>query len=417
MKIAVFGINYYPEVTGIGVYTTQMCEYLAQKGHQVTVLAGFPYYPFGEDFSWWYKSKGISRRRIYYSEVINAVALERVNFYKPGRPAVFARIIHEFSFFLLITLKAALSRASYDLIICVSPPLLLGLTAFMLSKLKKAPFIFHVQDLQPDSAVELGIIKSKFLINWLLRLERFIYLRAGYVLTISKGMLNRIIKKGIPAQKAGIFYNWADPEAIKPLSRDNPFRRACGIGGEFVVLHAGNMGAKQDMQVILNAALRLKDEKGICFLLAGAGVKRRQVEDFIVHNCLANIILVGPQPAGRLSEMFSCCDAALVTQVAAAGDIVMPSKIFGPASCQRPLIVASCAECEVSRLAREHNFGLVIPPEDPGALTEAILRLKADKGLCEELGRQGRIFMERNRKKDIILDGFINSFLNKAGKE
>ena len=223
MKIAVLGINYYPEITGIGVYTTGMCEYLASKGHEVTAFTSFPYYPFGADFSSWYKERGVTRHSFFFDEEINGVKIIRCNHYKPRKPGALKRILHETSFTLLMLARTLSSSEKYDLIIYVSPPFLLGLVTIIFSRLKKAPYILHVQDMVVDAAKELRMIKNKTILSILENIERYIYAKADFITTISEAMRHRIIEKGAGEGKTGLFLNWANAcfEEAKKFSKKN----------------------------------------------------------------------------------------------------------------------------------------------------------------------------------------------------
>ena len=416
MKLAILGINYYPEVTGIGVYTTQMCEYLVKNGYDIDMFTTFPYYPFGEDFSFWYKDRKISPYRLFFTEEINGVKIKRVNFYKPARPNTFKRIAHELSFISLITVRLIFNFERYDLIFCISPPLFLGLVAYIFSRLKNIPFIFHAQDLQPDTAVALGMLKKGAFLSFLYGIEKFIYRNADYILTVSEGMRDKIINKGIAADKAGLLFNWVDTEKIKPGIKNNSFSQKYNLNDRFVVLHAGNMGEKQDMRVILEAASKTREDKTVVFLLVGRGVKRALVEDYIKKHNLTNILLLDVHPQETLNELFSSCDAALITQGKNITDSVMPSKFFGPAAAERPLIISARDDCGIARLARSYNFALVIPPEEPAALVSAIYNLKDNRQLAVDLGKNGRAFMANARSKEKILSAFAKDILLRYNK-
>ena len=390
-----------------------MCEYLAKKGYNVDVFTGFPYYPFGEDFSFWYKKKKISHSRIFFTEQINGVKVIRSNLYKPKKPNTPKRILHEESFLFAAAIRLLFTFDKYDLIVCISPPLFLGLLAYMFSRFKKAPFIVHIQDLQPDAAVELGFLKKGAFTSFLYAVERFIYKKADFVLTISEGMRKKIISKGIGEDKVNVFYDWANLNKAKAIGRKNNFSRQHGLDDKFIVLHAGNMGEKQDMRIILEAATKMAGDKSVCFLLVGRGTKRAGVEDYIKKHNLVNALLLDVQPVEIVNEMFSSCDVALITQGRDVKDIVMPSKVFHPASLERPLIIAASDDCEIAKLARAHNFGLVIPPQDPDSLVSAIYSIKNDNRLAVELGKNGRLFMADERKMEDVLDGFEKIFLNR----
>lgn len=410
MKVLVLGINYYPELTGIAVYNTEMCEYLAKKGYDVQILTGFPYYPFGANFSSWYKEKK-SRFKIFLNEYINGVNIKRVNLYKPQKPSTIKRIIHEVSFLFLAIIRLIFSFEKYTLIICVAPPLLLGLVACIVSKFKGVPFIFHVKDLQPDAAVELGMLKKGLFTYFLYSIEHFIYNKADYIFTISEGMQNKIINKGFAKDKVKLFYDWANVETLKPMTKNNPFAKKHSLDKKFVVLHAGNMGEKQDMRIILEAARKMKLDNSIYFLLVGRGSKRTFVEDYIKKKALSNVLLLEIQPKSVVNQMFSSADVALITQTKEVKNIVMPSKVFGPASVEKPLIVAATDDCEISKIVKKYNFGIVITPEEPNELVAAINRLKKDRKLGELMGKNGRLFMVKERKMEKIIDKFEESIL------
>jgi len=410
MKIIIIGINYYPELTGISVYSTEMCEYLASKGHNVVMLTGFPYYPFGTDFSSWNKEKG-GGFKLFLNENINGVKVKRVNLYKPKKTSTIKRIFHEFSFCFLATVRLIFMCGKHNVIVCVGPPLFLGITAYIISRLKRVPYIFHIKDLQPDAAVELGMIKKGLFCSFLYAIEKFIYKKSDKVLTISHGMRNKIIAKGFKEDKVGLFYDWANPELLKPMSKDNSFSKRYNPQNKFLVLHAGNMGQKQDMRIILESAELLKEDDSIHFLIIGRGAKRSFVENYIMSHNLTNVTLLDVQPREILNEMFASADVALITQTRIVKDIVMPSKVFGPASVGRPLIIVANDDCEISRLAKEHDFGMVIEPENPVKLAKMISNVKETPKLLERVGKNGRLFMVENRKMENIINGFEDTFL------
>ena len=410
MRILIYGINYAPELTGIGKYTTEMCEYMSKKGHRIYMLSAYPYYPFGMDFSSWYKEKRPGS--LFFDEEINGVSVMRVNLFKPKKPGILRRIIHESSFLLMSFLRLFFFSKKYDIIVCISPPLLLGLVAYLMSRLKKVPFIFHIKDLQPDAAVELGMLKEGAFTSLLYAIERFIYKKSRYVYTISEGMRDKIIDKGFARDKVRIFYDWADVGTLRPMAKENDFAREHGLDEKFVVLHAGNMGEKQDMRTIMEAALKMKGYASVCFLIVGRGVKRDFVERYVEEHDLSNVLLLDVQPRSHLNEMYASADVSLIMQGKNVKDIVMPSKVFGPASVERPVIVGGVDDCEISKIAKKYNFGLTIPPEDPGALVTAIDRLKKDPETASQMGKNGRNFMAKERGLEMVIDRFEEDILH-----
>jgi glycosyltransferase involved in cell wall biosynthesis len=183
-----------------------------------------------------------------------------------------------------------------------------------------------------------------------------------------------------------------------------------------VVLHAGNIGEKQDMRVIMEAAEAMKKDGSVMFLLVGRGARRRYVEEYVKDHCLNNVLLLDVQPEEFLKEMFVSCDVALITQRKGAEDCVMPSKIFGPACAGRPVIISGDENSEIERLAREHDFGITIPAKDTAGLIAGICRLRDDRVLAERMGRNGRSFMVNHNHINIVLGRFEEGLRSMCGK-
>src|ERR1700741_3923224 len=226
-RIAIVGINYAPELTGIGVYNAGLAEYLAAQGHAVDVYTGFAYYPQ------WQKEAG-DRRRLYRFERIVGVNVRRHYVYVPGRPRARGRMLHELSFVLSATLGYLLGPRA-EVTVVVSPPLPLGLPISLIARLKRSRVVLHVQDLQPDAALETGLLRDGWFVRALRGLERATYALADRVSTISRGMLSRIESKGVASAKTLLLANWANDDLVRPRPSDTEFRRRWELGGRFVV--------------------------------------------------------------------------------------------------------------------------------------------------------------------------------------
>ena len=251
MHVVLLGINYWPDETGIAPFTTGRCEYLASRGHQVTVLTGFPYYP-----GW--KVPESYRGRLTSREERNGVNILRSWLYVPGQVNAARRILHEASFIASSFLRAMTGkvRPRPDVLVATTPPLALSLSAMLLARIWKVPFVQHVPDLQPDAAVDLGMLRPGRLTNFLYGIERTGYRRAALVSTLTEAMRDKILSKGIAPEKVVLFSDWARSELFQVPANEGgaQFRRSLGIGNELLVVHAGNMGVKQGLEVILGAA-------------------------------------------------------------------------------------------------------------------------------------------------------------------
>lgn len=397
-SIAIVSINYAPEMTGIAVYTTGMAEHLAQTGHRVTVFTAFPYYPQ------WHKraqDEGAWFRR----ENANAVALRRSYLYVPRRPGVVHRIVHELSFVAGAALSYLLaSRAAVTVV--VSPPLFLGIPIALLARLKGSRVIFHVQDLQPDAAVDLGMIRQGRVARALFAIERWTYGLAHCVSAISPSMLRRIARKGVPTHKLLLFPNWANDDLVTPLPASESLRAEWGLGERFVVLYAGNMGVKQGLDALLDVAALLRDEPDIVFVLVGDGGEKPALTERAQALRLDNVVFHPLQPMERLPRLLACADVSVIPQKPGVTDIVLPSKLPNLMSSARPVVAMADADTELHRVIEESGCGAVVPPGDASAMAGALLQLRASPAERASRGEAGWRYARERLSRNSVLGGF-----------
>lgn len=399
VKIAVVGINYAPELTGIAVYSTGLAEYLADHGFTVTVYTGFPYYPL------WSKHAR-DRKCCYRKEQINAVTVRRSYLYVPKRPTAAKRILHELSFVISASFNYLLGP-KVDCTIIVSPPLLLGMPIALIAKLKRSKTVFHVQDLQPDAAIDLGMLRKGLLTDILFHIERLTYRLADSVSTLSQGMLNKIIGKKVDPDSIFILRNWANDDHIVPLEKSTSYRRDMGYEDKFIVLYSGNMGVKQGLGLLLDAASFLRDVRDIVFLIVGDGGEKQYLQRRAAELQLKNVTFLSVQPYARLVELLATADVAVIPQKKGVDDIVLPSKLANIMASQRPIIAAAPIHSELGRIVLESKSGLVVEPEEPAQMADSIKRLYRHADEREEMARNARLYMEKHFARRAILDEFI----------
>jgi len=403
MNILILGMNYAPERTAIGPYTTELSEYLVSRGHRVHVITAFPHYPEWE-------IQEPYRGRMFFKEERNGVRVLRSYVRLPRNRGGLQRVLYDFSFSISAFI-AGLGVPNIDVLFAVSPPVQLGLSAWILSKVKRATFVFQIYDLAVDAAVALGILKSPSIIRLGRWLENFVCRRARKILVICQGFVDSIRARGVPEAKIVLLPEWVDTESIRPMERQNSFREAQGLdASRFLVLHSGNMGAKQGLDNAIQAAEKLGADDGIAFLFAGDGSDKSRLMEAVARQGIANVGFLPLQPDNVFPQMLSAADVLLIDQRASVVDIVIPCKLLTYMAAGRPVVAAVHADSEAAKYIRRADCGLVVPPEQPQALADAIRTLHADRALAERLGRNGRSFAEVNFAKQRILQRYDEFF-------
>lgn len=393
MRILILSINYWPEVTGIGAFTTYRAEYLAAAGHEVEVCTTFPYYP-----EW--KVPENYRGRLISSEERNGVRIFRSYAYIPNRVTTLRRVIHEGSFVLSSLIRAAI-RKRPDVLLVVSPPLGLAAPAIALSRMWRIPYVFDVEDLQPDAAGDLGMLPA-WAVKFLYAVEKSAYRNAALVTTLTASMRQRIIEKGVPTEKVELVEPRVD-ESLSVLTRaeEIAFRNRYDLGEKFLVTYSGNMGVKQGLNVVLEAAALNRVDDSILFLLVGNGADCDRLRHRAEELNLSNTRFLPLLEENDFRGLVAASNICLVTQQKSVSEVAFPSKIVTYLAAARPIIASVNPESEVAQITRESGAGKVVMAEDAGALLATIHDLREND--LKELGRSGRNYAQRRWAADRVL--------------
>lgn len=391
-------MNYAPELVGIGKYTGELGAWLASRGHQVTALTAAPYYPM-------WRIPDDYRPQRWQREYLHGVEVLRAPQYVPTRVTGKGRLLQEISFAAscLYWWSIYLLRQPWDAMVAVCPPMTSGLVPGLLAQRLAIPLVIHVQDLQLDAARELGLLPQPLVLFGLGQLERRLLGQARAVTTISSSMAQRLAAKGVAAGRLKVLPNWADLDGIQPSERHNLIRRELGLTSETVVLYAGNMGEKQGLEVVLEAAALTRENQAIRYLLAGEGAARGRLKSQAAAQGLDNLLFLPLQSASRFPLLLAAADIHLVVQRRLAADLVMPSKLANIMAAGRPFIATATAATELGRVTAESQAGLLVPPEDAGALAQAVLRLTTEPGLRKKMAAQARQYAEAFWDREQIL--------------
>jgi colanic acid biosynthesis glycosyl transferase WcaI len=282
--------------------------------------------------------------------------------------------------------------------VLVSPPLLLGVAGWLVGKIKDAPFVFHVQDMQPDAAVGLGMLKASWFTRALYALESFAYRHAARVSGITRGMLKSFRAKGVPEVKLTYFPNAiALNAAAEPLVRGE-FRNRHGFGPhEFLAIYAGNLGVKQGLEVLLETAPLLRDPR-IRIVICGDGAQRETLARRVRELKLPNVSML-PLQAGRdYRALIIDADVCFITQQAGAGNSFFPSKLLGLLAESKPVVTVAAPECELALSLVEGEFGVNVPPGHARELADLLGALASDPQRLADYGAAGRRYVEQFEK-------------------
>ena len=407
MKILFYGINFAPELTGIGKYTGEMAQWFEEQGHEVRVITAPPYYPA------WKVSEGY--KNAYITEQGQGVTVYRTPLWVPAQPSGVKRLVHLASF-ALSSLPTLFKQWSWkpDVIWTVEPALMCAPATVAFAKMNGAKSWLHVQDYEVNAAFDMGLIKAKWLRGFVESCERWLIRCFDRVSSISGQMLKLARSKGIDEQNIISFPNWVDISAIQPLKGVSPYRKELQISEDKIVaLYSGNMGGKQGLEILAEAAKIISDEKNdnIQFVFCGNGAGRADLEQACTG--LSNVIFIDLQPLERLSELLGLADIHLLPQRADAADLVMPSKLTGMLASGKSVIATATSDTELgSVILNDAQCGLIVEPENGQALAHALVELSQDSEQRKILGSNGRHYAENSLSKDKILKKFETDLLN-----
>ncbi len=400
MKLLFYGINFAPELTGVGKYTGEMARWLANAGHEVRVITAPPYYPA------WQVSEGYSANQ-YRTETWHGIQVMRAPLWVPRRPGGLKRLLHLASFALSsLPVLLAQWRWKPDVVWVVEPPLMCAPAAVAFASLRGAESWLHIQDYEVDAAFDLGLIKGHRLRRWVQAGERWLMRRFDRVSTISGRMVDRALSKGVEAERIVHFPNWVDVNGIAPLNTRSAYRAELGLAPDaMVALYSGNMGNKQGLEVLAEVARLLQDDPRIQLVVGGNGTGRDGLQALCTG--MSNVHFLDLQPQERLNEWLGLADVHLLPQRADAADLVMPSKLTGMLASGRAVLATAQPGTELCRVVlHDAACGLVVPPEDPVAMADALRALATDPVRRAELGANGRRYAEAELSQRAILRRF-----------
>lgn len=380
--------HFAPDTAPTGVVMARIVEELVALGHTVHVVTSLP----------WYRAHRIEPGwdgRFARTERTDWGSITRVHPF-PGRDKsnLLRRALGFAAYSLLaglFCLRAGGWFRRSGAVIAMSPPLTLGLTGWVASRLRRCPMVFNIQDIFPDAAVETGAISNRTIIAAARHLERVSYLAADAVTVLSDDLRDNVVAKIGTGATVHVIPNFVDTETIVPADRATPYRAELGLGDGPVVLYAGNVGFSQSLELVLAAARELPD---VTFLINGDGAARPSLE--VAAADIANVRFADYIEPERLSELLATGDVHVVPLRRGLGRVSVPSKTYSIMAAGRPVVASIDPGTAVPQIVAESGGGIAVDPEDAEAFTAAIRSLVDDRERGRRLGALGRAWVEDN---------------------
>lgn len=399
MKILIYGINFWPEPTGIGRYTGEMANWLASNGHEVRVITAPPYYPS------WQIQPGYSSLRYTRSEE-NGATIWRCPIWVPAQPTGLKRIVHLLSF-AASSLPTVFQQVTWrpDVVWVAAPAFACTPSALLLSKLTGATSWLHVQDFEIDAAFDMGLLHGRKRRRIVSALEGWLMARFDVASSISHKMVGRLREKGVALAQALYFPNWVDTQDILPYVGVSPYREELGIGEDKVVaLFSGTLAAKQGLHLLPDLAVQLAQlAPHVHIVICGDGVLKETLQTKTAQ--LDNVTMLPLQPKSRLNALLGMADIHLLPQDPACTDLVMPSKLSAMLASGRPVVSTVLAHTEIARVLTDS--GVTVPPGNVASFASAVVALANDPERRATLGQAGRRYAETH----LSIDGALSKFL------
>lgn len=379
--LAVLFLNrsFYPEKASTGQLLTELCEDLASSGDMsVTVIAG---QPTGED---------VSRNQEPWSAVrhenYKGIEILRTGSSHFSKTSLAGRLFNYLSYFLLSVLAVLRTKRKPDVIVSYTDPPIIGLVAWFFSRVYGSKFVFVCQDIFPQVVSVLEGFRSRILNAILERVSRFLLSHAQVVIVIGEVMKQKmVIEKGVDERKIQVIHNWADSSIIYPAPRKNEFAEEYGLTNKFVVMHSGNIGLTQSLEVMIEAAKQLAAYSDIQFVIVGEGVKKESLMELTKSYGLGNVQFIPYQPKEKLSNSFSSADLFLISLKDGLAGYIVPSKLYGILAAGKPFIASIEKDSEVYAILERYQCGLWASPQDATELAEQIVRCRNDPSMMERL--------------------------------
>lgn len=389
-----------PETHPTAVMVAELAAKLVERGHAVTVAAGFPHHPAG-------RLLGGYRKRWFMRERLNGVEVLRGwHLTSPSR-SIAARASVMLSQAIAMAAVGRRAAGRPDVVVSYGPPLVGPLLSARIARQAGARLLTIIYDIYPDVAVETGKVRNPLVIAAARRAERSVYERSDRILVLSEGFRRTMVAKGVPDEKLFVLPVWLPPDEIRPSPRENAWRSEMGISpSTFVILYAGTVGIVSGASVVVEAAARVGQGKDVLFLFVGEGQVKEEIEAEARRRGLTNMRFLPFQDRARLNEVQATADVSLVTLAPGRGRTSVPSKVVGYLAAGRPVIASVDEESDTAECVRSAGAGIVVAPGSAEAIAGAVEALRGDPERRALMGASARRAFERDFGAPAVLDRY-----------
>ena len=406
MKILIYGINYFPDLVGVGKYTGEFGDWLDEQSHEITVITAPPYYP-----NWKLDNRFDSY--LYKKNKNNGVTIWRCPIYVPAKPTAITRVLHLLSF-AISSIPILIFNCFFkpDLVIQVAPTIFCAPNTLLISKIIGSKSILHIQDFEIDALFGLNLASSNssnFSIKTItLNFESWILRKFDFISTISTGMLNRAKKKGVLEDRLILFPNWSEVGRFQKTNPSQELLKRLGVQpNKKVILYSGNMGEKQGLEIVLLAAESMLSFTDVHFLMVGEGASKARLIQMALDLKLSNVVFAPLQEYEELPKLLASANVHLVIQKRGAADAVLPSKLTNILAVGGNAVITADENTTLGQLSKEFpGIVLAVEPESVSALVDGI-----QQALELEIPNQvAQTYAHQYLDKEKILSKFMKNF-------
>ena len=397
MHILFLSHYFPPEVNAPASRTFEHCRQWVRDGHRVTVVTCAPNHPRGKIYPGY-------RNALYGREEKDGITIIRVWTYVTANEGFLKRTLNYVSYMAAAIVAAPFIQKA-DIVISTSPQFFNGLAGYVVSRMKRAPWVLEIRDLWPESILAVGAIKNRFIIHLLEWLELFAYRQADRIVPVTDAFQRYIQGKGIPKEKITVIKNGADLTLYKPVTGTNRLAESLGVQGKFVAAYLGTHGMAHHLETVLHAAQRLREYPDIVLVLAGDGAERQRLAALRDELGLDNVLMLDQQPKEQMPWLWALSDVSLI--LLKKSDLfktVIPSKIFESMAMEKPIVLG--VEGESADIVRAADAGYCIEPENAEELADRLLQLRESEDLRGRFGRNGRIHVRAHYDRLVLARRF-----------